>query len=62
MTLEEFSNAHNLPPRWLSLRRESEAIVRDPQFWSRTDMQNRARKLAVEASDILDCRIRTVIS
>lgn len=53
MTLEEFARAHNLPPRWLQLRQQCEALVRDPGFWSRRDMRDAARKLATDASDIL---------
>ncbi len=53
MTLEEFARAHQLPERWLSLRRECEALVSNPQYWHRSDMQNAARILATEASDIL---------
>jgi hypothetical protein len=53
MTLEEFANVHELPERWLSLRRECEALVCHPQYWYRPDMQNAARILAVEASHIL---------
>lgn len=53
MTLEEFAQIHQLPPRWLLLRRECGEIVKDPQFWSRSELQDAARKLATEASDIL---------
>lgn len=58
MTLEQFADQHNLPNEWTVLRRECEAIVSDPQFWSRPDLQTEARKLAVEASDILHNVIR----
>jgi hypothetical protein len=57
MTLEEFARAHQLPERWLSLRRECEALVSNPQYWYRPDMQNAARILATEASDILHARL-----
>ncbi len=53
MTLAEFAHLHDLPEKWLALRRECEAIARDPQFWSSPDLQTAARKLAVRASDIL---------
>ncbi len=53
MTLEEFAWRKKLPPEWLSLRRECERIVRHPQYWSRSDLQDAARRLATEASDIL---------
>lgn len=52
-TLEQFAEAHNLPLRWLELRRGCESIVRDPQFWSRQDLQTKARELAVQASELL---------
>lgn len=58
VTLEEFARAHNLPAQWLTLRQECESIVRDPQFWARPDLQTAARKLAVQASDILHGAIR----
>ncbi len=53
MSLEQFAEAHRLPQRWLSLRRDCEVLVRHPQFWSRPELQDLARKLATEASDIL---------
>ncbi len=59
MTLEEFAAKHNLVPEWLALRHECEGIVRDPQFWSRPDLQSEARRLAVQASDILRLAITT---
>lgn len=57
MTLEEFTRAHQLPERWLSLRRECEALVSNPRYWYRSDMQNAARIVATEASDILHARL-----
>ena len=54
MTLEEFARAHNLPPRWLELRRQCEGRVRQPDFWYRTDLRQQASTLAIQASDILD--------
>lgn len=57
MTLEAFARAHNLPSRWLDLREACECIVRQPEFWYRHDLQEQAKKLAVEASEIL---VRTV--
>jgi hypothetical protein len=53
MTLEAFARAHKLPPRWLDLRKACESIVRRPDFWYRRDLQERAKKLAVEASEML---------
>ncbi len=58
MTLEEFAKIHQLSARWLSLRRECEALVRNPQYWCCPDMQNAARILATEASDILYARLK----
>ncbi len=52
-SLEQFAERHGLPERWLSLRRDCEALARRSQFWSRPDLQDAARKLAIEASDIL---------
>ncbi len=57
MTLEEFARVYQLPERWLSLRHECEALVSDPQYWYRRDMQSAARALAAEASDILHARL-----
>ena len=58
MTLEEFAALHNLPAQWLVLRHDCEMIVRDPQFWNRAELQSAARKLAVQASDILNSAIK----
>lgn len=57
MNLEEFARTHKLPDKWLSLRRECEALVSNPQYWYRRDMQNAARMLATDASDILHARL-----
>ncbi len=53
MSLERFAEMHGLPERWLSLRRRCETLARHPQFWSRPELQDAARQLAAEASDIL---------
>lgn len=53
MSLEQFAETHGLPERWLSLRRDCEALAIHPQFWSRPDLQDSARRLATEASNIL---------
>lgn len=53
MSLEEFARLHRLPDRWLLLRRECNVLVDNPQFWYRRELQNEARMLATEASDIL---------
>ncbi len=57
MTLEEFARAHELPERWISLRCQCEALTSNPNYWYRPDMQNTARILALEASDILHARL-----
>ena len=54
MTLEAFAQAHNLPHRWLELRRRCKDMVRQPDFWYRTDLRQQASTLAIQASDILD--------
>ena len=54
MTLEAFAQAHNLPHRWLELRRQCEDMVRQPDFWYRTDLRQQVSDLAIRASDILD--------
>ncbi len=53
VTLQEFADKHGLPRRWVALRRQCEAIITDPQYWSRPDLQDEVRRLATEASDIL---------
>ena len=57
MSLEDFARSQKLPNHWLSLRRQCEALVSNPQYWYRPDMQNAARMLATEASDILHARL-----
>lgn len=56
MSLEEFARLNQLPPRWLLLRRECKVLVGNPQFWYRRELQDQARKLATEASEILRAR------
>lgn len=53
MTLETFARVHDLPARWLELRKDCEDIVARPDFWYRADLQDAAKKLALEASDML---------
>ena len=57
MTLEEFASANQLPECWISLRCECEALTSNPNYWYHPGMQNEARMLAVEASDILYARL-----
>jgi hypothetical protein len=54
MTLEAFALAHNLPRPWLELRRRCEEVVRQPDFWYRTDLRQQVSDFAVQASNILD--------
>jgi len=54
MTLKAFAQAHNLPRRWLELRRRCEDMVRQPDFWYHTYLRQQASDLAIQASDILD--------
>ena len=51
-TIEEFASAHQLPLRWVELRKACDRLAARPGFWYRKDLQNEARLLAVEASDI----------
>jgi hypothetical protein len=53
MSLEVFVRGHKLAPRWLELREACEEIVRLPEFWYRPSLQQRAKELAVQASDLL---------
>ena len=53
VSLEEFARLNLLPLRWLLLRRECNVLIGDPRFWYRPDLQDQARKLATEASEIL---------
>ncbi len=55
--LDQFADTNGLPERWVSLRRRCDTFFRHPQFWYRPDLQEAARKLATEASDIL-CELR----
>lgn len=57
MTLEAFAQAHNLPPLWLELRRRCEGMVKQPDFWYRTDLRQQVSDLAIQASDILDATL-----
>ena len=52
-TIEEFASAHQLPSRWVELRKACSKLVGRADFWYRADLRDAARQLAVEASDIL---------
>jgi hypothetical protein len=56
ISLEEFARLNQLPLRWILLRRECNVLTGNPQFWYRRDLQDHARKLATEASEILRAR------
>lgn len=58
MTLETFAQAHNLPGPWLELRRRCEDVVKQPDFWYRTDLRQQVSDFAVQASNILDQTLR----
>lgn len=58
--LEEFARAYQVSNRWVSLRRECEALVSNPSIGVAHDMQNPARILARYASEILHARWQTV--
>jgi len=62
MTLEAFAQARNLPHRWLELRRRCEDMVRQPDFWYRTDLRQQASSLAIRASNILDSSLKETAS
>ncbi len=53
VTVHEYAQAHGLPPHWLELRRECDELVRRSDFWYRPELKDDARRLAVEASDLL---------
>jgi hypothetical protein len=52
-TIEEFAIAHQLPSRWVELRKDCSQLAGRADFWYRADLRDAARQLAVEASDIL---------
>lgn len=58
LTIQEFASKHELPVRWLELRRDCNRLVMQADFWYRPDLLNEARQLAVEASDILHAALR----
>ena len=53
MTLEAFAQVHDLPARWLELRTACKRIVARPDFWYQPELQDAAKTLALEASEIL---------
>ena len=53
MTLHEYAKAQGLPQHWLDLRQKCEDLVRLSDFWYRPELKDEARRLAVEASDLL---------
>ena len=61
MTPEAFAQAHNLPPLWLELRRRCEGMVRQPDFWYRTDLRQQVSDLAIQASNILNSTLRKTV-
>ena len=53
VTLHEYAEVHGLPQHWLELRQKCEELVRRSDFWYRPELKDDARRLAVEASDVL---------
>ena len=58
-TLEEFAGEHELPPRWLEVRRACTQLVERADFWHRADLRDAARRFAVEASDLFHSGLKT---
>lgn len=58
MTLEQFAHCHHLPPDWLELRSQCEQVVRKSDFWYRPELQDDARRLATQASNILSTVVK----
>lgn len=54
----EFVSKHQLPLRWLELREACNRLVERIDFWYRADIRDAARRLAVEASDILPATLK----
>jgi quercetin dioxygenase-like cupin family protein len=57
-SLEKFASEHELPPRWLELRKACDRLVARSDFWYRPELIDQARQLAGEASDILQTVLR----
>lgn len=57
-SLEEFARRHHLPPRWLELRKACNRLVARSDFWYRPELIDQARRLAGEASEILQTALR----
>ncbi|MGD1079693.1 MAG: hypothetical protein ABR881_15325 [Candidatus Sulfotelmatobacter sp.] len=57
-SLEKFASEHQLPPRWLRLRKACDRLVARSDFWYRPELIDQARQLAGEASDILQTVLR----
>jgi len=59
-TLEEFAGEHELPPRWLEVRRACTQLVERADFWHRADLRDAARRFAVEASDLFHSGLKPI--
>jgi len=57
-SLEEFAARHQLPPCWVELRKACNRIVARSDFWYRPELIDQARRLAGEASAILQTVLR----
>lgn len=53
LRLEQFASRHHLPPCWLQLRKASNRVVARSDFWYLPELIDQARRLAGEASEIL---------
>lgn len=57
-SLEKFTSKHRLPARWLELRKACNRLVARSDFWYRPELIDQARRLAGEASEILQAVLR----
>ena len=57
-SLEKFAGEHQLPPRWLELRKACDRVVARSDFWYRPELIDQARQLAGEASEVLQTVLR----
>ena len=53
LRLEQFASRHHLPPCWLQLRKACNRLVARSDFWYLPELIDQARRLAGEASEIL---------
>ena len=58
LSLEKLTSKHRLPARWLELRKACNRLVARSDFWYRPELIDQARRLAGEASEILQAVLR----